>query len=144
MLRTLLKIGLLLVVGILVYNYFLGNPSEKASSQKIFNEVKDLGAATWDLLKTEKEKFDNGKYDDALEKMGKVFDDLRGMARDLGNDVSEKVEDLDQRRKEIGEELRQAQESGSEISQAEKERLKREWEELMQETEDLMKEMEKN
>ncbi len=144
MLRTLIKIGLLLVVGILAYNYFFGNASEKASSQKIINEVKDLGAATWDLLKSEKEKFDDGKYNDALEKMGNLFDDLRGMARDLGSDVSDKVEDLDRRRKDISDQLQEAKESGSEISAAEKERLQREWEDLMRETEDLMKEMEEN
>lgn len=142
MLNTILKLGVFLVVGILAWNYFMGSPSEKASSQKIINEVKDLGAATWGLLKSEKEKFDEGKYNDALDKMGSLYDNLRGKADKLGSEVSDRVEDLDKQRKEISQQLSDAEEKGSDLTEAEKKRLQREWEDLMKETESLMKDME--
>ena len=33
MMRSLIKLGLILVVGILVYNYFFGTPEEKQQSK---------------------------------------------------------------------------------------------------------------
>ena len=61
--KSILKLALILVVGILIYNYFLGTDEEKQQSKEIFTEVRDLGKAAWGLLKSEKEKFDEGKYD---------------------------------------------------------------------------------
>jgi len=57
---NLLKLAALLVIGILVYNYFFGTTEEKAQSKVIFSEAKDLGKAAWGLLKSEKEKFEDG------------------------------------------------------------------------------------
>ena len=77
MIRKLLGLLVLVVFGILVYNFFLGTPAEKENAQKIFGEVKDLGVAVKDLLANEKEKFDAGKYDNALKKIGGIFDSLK-------------------------------------------------------------------
>ena len=55
--KTLLKIAAFLIIAVLVYNYFAGTPSEKAQSEKIFNEVKDLGSSVADLVKDEHKKF---------------------------------------------------------------------------------------
>ena len=54
MIKSIIKLGLLLVVGILVYNFFLGTPDEKAQSQKVFNKGKDVIVSVGDLLKSEK------------------------------------------------------------------------------------------
>ena len=69
MIKSILRLAAILVVGILFYNYFLGTPTEKEQSKKVFSKVKDLGRDAWDLLKTEKEKLDEGKYDEALDKI---------------------------------------------------------------------------
>jgi hypothetical protein len=76
MIRLLIRILISVVVVVLVYNYFFGTPDEKQTSQKIFNEVKVVGNSVSDLIKTEKVKFDEGKYDEALVKINHSLDAL--------------------------------------------------------------------
>ena len=57
MIRFLLKIGIFLVVGILIYNYFWGDNSEKAQSKAVFGEMRDVVVSVSGLLKTEKQKY---------------------------------------------------------------------------------------
>ncbi len=143
MLRTLLKLAVILVVGILAYNYFLGTPKEKASSERIFNEVKDLGAATWDLLKSEKEKFDDGKYDEAIEKARNLFEQIRSTAGNLTQEASEKLQELEDQRQEISLKLQEAETRGEDLTREQRQQLEKDWDQLMKETEQLMKEIEK-
>ncbi len=141
MIRTVFKLGLILVVGILIYNYFLGTPEEKASSEKIFSEVKDLGVAAWGLLKSEKQKFDDGKYDEALDKVGGLFNNLREKASQLNDrDLSDRIENLEQQRKDIQEKVHRASDS---LTEEEKAELKEQFKTLMDETEGVMEDLEK-
>lgn len=141
MIRTVLKLGLILVVGILIYNYFLGTPEEKASSEKIFSEVKDLGVAAWGLLKSEKQKFDEGKYDEALDKVGNLFDNLKDKASRLNDrDLSDRIEHLEQQRKDIQEKVHEASDS---LTEEEKAELKKQFRDLMDEAEGVMEDLEK-
>ena len=145
MIRTLLKVGVILVLGILVYNYFMGSPEEKATSEKIFKEVKDLGKATWDLLKAEKEKFDDGKYDDALQKVEDLYDRLRGRAEsDSDPEMVDRINQLDEERKELKKRVEEAEKKTDSLSKEQKDQLKEDWDRLVRETERLMKDMEKN
>jgi len=106
MIRSIIKLGFMLVVGILIYNFFLGTPAEKEQSQKVFNKGKDVIVSVGDLLKSEKEKFDSGKYDTALDKIGSAFDGIRNKAREIqDSDYLERLNDLDEKRKELQEEL---------------------------------------
>ena len=106
MIRSIIKIGFLLVVGILVYNFFLGTPEEKAQSQKVFNKGKDVIVSVGDLLKSEKAKFDSGKYDTALDKIGDAFNGIRDKANEIQDSgYLDRLNDLDKKRKELQEEL---------------------------------------
>ncbi|MGK0363941.1 MAG: hypothetical protein ACI85O_000995 [Saprospiraceae bacterium] len=106
MIKSIIKLGLLLVVGILVYNFFLGTPDEKAQSQKVFDKGKDVIVSVGDLLRSEKEKFDSGKYDTALDKIGSAFDGIRDKAREIQDEgYLGRLNDLDKKRKELQEDL---------------------------------------
>ncbi|MDX1667293.1 MAG: hypothetical protein R3350_08690 [Saprospiraceae bacterium] len=140
MIRSLLTLALLLVAGILVYNYFYGTEEEKASSEKIFQEVKDLGRATWDLLKSEKEKLDEGKYDQVLDKVGGIFDSIREKASEIDSrEIEEQVKALERKRDELQQKLK---EEGGKVS-ADTEKIKEEIRQLLKETEALMNKTEK-
>ncbi|NUQ24095.1 MAG: hypothetical protein HUU34_09085 [Saprospiraceae bacterium] len=141
MIRSLLKLAVVLVLAILVYNYFFGTTEEKAQSKEIFGEVRDLGKAAWGLLKTERQKFNDGKYDEAVDKVGGLINTMKDRAERLeDSDLINKIDKLERKRKAIE---RQLQEDTPENYDAgEKAALKREWEELMRETEDVMKELE--
>ena len=96
MLRSLIKLGLFLLAGILVYNYFFGTPEEKAQSKQIFTEIKDVTKSAVGLLKTEKQKFDEGKYNDAVDKIGGLIDNLKGKAEQLedNRELLDQIADL--------------------------------------------------
>lgn len=132
--KALIRIALVLIIGIIAYNYFAGTSEEKETSQEIINTAKDLGAATWAMLKSEKEKFDNGKYDGFMEDVKGLFGSLREKAQQLGDKESlDKLEDLDRRREKIETEMKEQEEVDP--------KLKEEMKKLMEETEDLMRKM---
>lgn len=159
MFGKLLKLIAILVIGILVYNLFLGNDTEKENARKVFGEIKEVGVAVKDLLKSEKEKFDEGKYDDALEKVGSVFAKMKRRAQDIDKKYLDKIDSLEEKRKDLERRLAELEEEEKTIPDSygnnikvdsterkiEKERKKitREMDDLVSETEKLMEEMEK-
>jgi hypothetical protein len=128
---TLLVVVLIAIIG---YNYFAGTAEEKETSREIINTAKDLGAATWDLLKSEKEKFDEGKYDGVMEEAKGLFNNLRDAANRLNDQSSlDRVEELDQRREDLREKMDQRGGMDPELRQ--------EMKKLLEETETLMQQM---
>ena len=82
MFRFLFKILILLVIGVLAYNYFFGNSEERTQAKAVVSEIKDAGRAVGNLLNTEKTKFDNGKYDKALDKMSMMLQKMKSSSKD--------------------------------------------------------------
>ena len=146
MIKSIIKLGLLLVAGILVYNFFFGEPAEKENAQKIFGEVRDLGVAVKDLLKSEKDKFDAGKYDTALEKVGNMFDKMKTRAEQLKDSkLLDEIAQLEKKRQELTEKLNDTTEKANDGLQdkgaeAGKE-LNRELEDLMRRADSLVNKM---
>jgi len=91
MIKSILKIGLLLVVGILGYNYFFGTAEEKAQAKGIINKGADVGKDAFGLLRGEVAKFKSGKYDDALDKIGGLLDKTKEKVKD-GGELMDKIE----------------------------------------------------
>ena len=86
MFKTLIKLVVVLAIGLFTYNFFLGSPEEKEASQKVVGQVRDLGASVFDLLKSEKEKLSEGKYDEALANLKQVIGIEREQSVALGDD----------------------------------------------------------
>lgn len=150
MIKNLIKIGLLLVAGILVYNYFYGTDEEREQSRQFFQEVKELGAAAWSLLKSEKAKLDEGKYDEALSNIGDLFEALRAQA-EAGGQAVERIGELERERRALEDRLSRLNEdqqapgrSGAdrERDQESERRLKDDIKQLFNRTERLMEDME--
>ncbi len=141
---NLLKLAALLVIGILVYNYFFGTTEEKAQSKVIFSEAKDLGKAAWGLLKSEKEKFEDGKYDEAVDKVGGLFKNLKTKAQEnKDTDALAELRELEKQRIELEKRLDAVDEyDKSKAAAKENEAIKRDWDDLLERTEALMKRME--
>ena len=141
MIKALLKLLVILVIGILIYNYFLGTPQEKKGVEKIVKEFKDFGGSVADLLKSEKEKFDKGKYDDALNKIGNTLKDLKESLKGQGEAYSNDINDLLEKKEQLSDELekmeKNAKDSGVDTSKV-KEQLRS----LLEETQRLLSEME--
>ena len=145
--KSLLKLLVVVVIGVLIYNYFFGTPEEKATSKEIFSEVRDLGKATWGLLKSEKQKFDEGKYDEAVDKVGGLLGSLKSKARSSDDDAAlAKLEELERQRVELDQEiveLDRLNKSGKTAAAKVKEdQIRKDWRTLMDATELIMNNME--
>ena len=80
MIRSLLKLALMAVVCIVIYNRFFGSDVEKDQSKRIFKGVGNVFTEVRDLVRMERDKFDAGKYDAALGKMQGVLENLKNHA----------------------------------------------------------------
>lgn len=105
MIRSLIKIGLVLIVAILVYNRFFGTSAEKEQSKKIFGEMRDVVVSVGQLVKSEKTKFDAGKYDGALEKLGGAYRAIRQQAENVDAKVLKRLDELERRKADLQSQL---------------------------------------
>ena len=155
MIKNLLKLLAVLVLGILIYNLFLGTESEKQGAKKIFGEMKDVGVAVKDLLKTEKEKFDKGKYDKAVDKIGDMLSGLKRTAKDIDENYIDRIDELERKRQDLRDALSEYDQPAEESkdnkglkgllgkkSEKDSDEIKKEMQELLRETEGLLQEME--
>ncbi len=105
MVRSLLKLAAVLIAGILVYNFFFGTSTEKENSRKVFGQMRDVVVSVGDLVKSERSKFDAGKYDAALEKLGGAYRAVRDQAQHVDAKVLKRLDDLENRKTSLQEEL---------------------------------------
>ena len=105
MLRTLLKLAVLLLAAILIYNYFFGTNEEQETSRKVFGQIRGVVVSVGDLIRSEKDKFDAGKYDKALERLGGVYKSIREQAKHVDQDVIRRLDDLENRKARLQQEL---------------------------------------
>ncbi len=153
MIRRLLYLGVVLVGLLVGYNYFFGDVQEKENARGIVEEVKNIGKASWDLLKSEKEKMEAGKYDGAADKIKDVFDKLKGVAK-KNNDQQHysELEDLEAKRLDLERRLENLDkpQDYSTTSLVQKENpddeaaIKKDLLDLYQEAERVLREMEEN
>lgn len=105
MIRTLLKVAAVAIVAILVYNRFFGTDEEKTQSKKIFGEMRDVVVSVGQLIKSEKAKFDAGKYDAALDKLGDAYRAVRDRAEYVDEKIIKRLDELEQRKAQLKKEL---------------------------------------
>jgi hypothetical protein len=143
MIKWLFRLVLLLVIGILIYNYFLGDKQEKEQSSAIMTQVKDLGKSLSGLIVSEKDKFDQGKYDIALDKVGEFIDGMRSNEKNLDKETLIKLDELERKQKAL--QLHVDKTSDLDSAQAEKEnkKLRKELNDLLREADELLKATEK-
>lgn len=106
MIRTLLKVGFVVVIGLVCYNYFFGTTTEKEQSKRIFNGVGNLFGEVRTLVRGEREKFDAGKYDAALNKMDNVIDRLKSHNATTGDrNIQAEITALEAKKQQLQQEL---------------------------------------
>ncbi len=151
MIRSLIRLVLLVVIGVVAYNFFFGTTTEKDGAKQVVKEFKDVGVAVKDLLKSEKTKFEGGKYDEVLDNIGGVFSNLKSKAKDIDEKYIDRIADLDKKREELEERLQSAEvdasNAGSSVqvnNNAEQKKLKLDLRRLMDDTQTLINEMEQD
>lgn len=164
MIRSLFKLAILLVIGILVYNYFFGTNSEREQSKQVFGSMRNVIVSVGQLMKTEKSKYDAGKYDKVLDKLGDTYRAIRDRAKYVDEKVIKRLDGLEAKKAELQEELNQIEQGDQQAAaaarstkktdpktqsvlankateqQRRKQELQRELEQLLQESDQLLQE----
>lgn len=136
--RTIINLILIVVIAIVGYNFFFGDQSEKTESQEIVQQVKDLGRSIGDLMKSEKEKFDEGKYDGVFDRMRTIFDKVKSQLNSADSSGQEELQGLEKDLNELENKIRDAEDSTvSDQTQAE---WQAEIEELLRKAERMLDE----
>jgi len=163
MIRSLFKLVILLVIGILIYNYFFGTTSERDQSKQVFGSMRNVVVSVADLMKTEKTKYDAGKYDKVLDKLGDTYKAVRDRAKYVDEKVIKRLGDLEAKKADLQEELSQIEQGDQQAAAAarstkpsdpkkqavlankaadqerRKKELQRELEQLLRESDELLK-----
>ena len=139
--RSIIQLLLLAIVGLISYNYFYGNTEEKARSQRVFGEVNDVLVAVKDLVVLEKEKFDAGKYDKAINQINTVFKDFKENSQEVSADLKERFAKLEAERGNLEAQIVQQKEDHA-FTVKEKEKTAADFRKLIEKTEKLFQEVE--
>jgi len=137
MIKSVIKIGLLLIIGIVGYNYFFGDEQEKAQSKAIIGKTVDAAKAGVGLIKGEIDKFKEGKYDNALDKIGGLLSKAKNKAEEKGGDLINRIEDWEQNREAWQEKKNQLKEMMDGASEEEQQKLGEQIKELNKKGEKL-------
>lgn len=144
MIRSLLKLLFILIIGVLIYNYFLGTPEEKENAKQIFSEVKDVVVGVKDLVKAEKEKFDKGKYDNAIDKIGELLSKLKSKAKDIDEKYIDRISDLEKKKDQLKDAISNYDEEDERIGDTQKDSMVNELDQLLRDAESLVGDMERD
>lgn len=139
MIKWIIRLLIILVVGLLVYNYFLGDQKEKETSEVIFKQAKDLGKSLSGLLVSEKEKFDAGKYDNALDRIGAFVDGLKKSDKELSQKDRDRLSEIEQKEKQLRKRLNESKELQGEDANREQQDLQKELKQLLKDADALLK-----
>lgn len=141
MIGFLVKLAIVAVIGVLAYNYFFGSDEEKAQSAKTFGQMKEVAVSVGQLAKSEKEKFEAGKYDDALDKLGAAYVKLREGAQKLDASLLKRIDGLEARKGKLEQDLAELEKSDAAAEQKarRKAELEKELEALQRDSDALAK-----
>lgn len=123
----LVSYAIVLIIGILVYNNFFGSATEKQQSKEVFQKTKELGLEIRDLIKQERENYDDGKYSKIVDKVKTLI----GKSDELTSKYSTKLDEIDEIQEELGAEQRKKARNSSSYDEKTEEELKRQLEELL-------------
>ena len=153
MIKSILKLGVLLVVGLVGYNFFLGTPEEKAEARETISKVKeagkvvggvllDLGKDGVALIKKERMKFKQGKYDEAVEEVGGLISKIKDKVEGEGGELLDKVKELEKQKDAISSAIEKAKGTTEGITGETKEKLTKDFENLTDQASEVLEQLE--
>ena len=99
--RRLIFTLLLLLAGYIGYMYFFGKGEDKSNAQTIVHETRDLGKAVGDFIRNQKDKYDDGEFNQLIDKVGKSLEKLKTGTNESKEDVKTNLLELQKQLKEI-------------------------------------------
>ena len=99
--RRLIFTLLLLLAGYIGYMYFFGKGEDKSNAQTIVHETRDLGKAVGDFIRNQKDKYDDGEFNQLIDKVGKSLEKLKTGTTESKEDVKTNLLELQKQLKEV-------------------------------------------
>ena len=99
--RKLIFTLIILLAGYVGYMYFFGKGDDKAKAEIIVQETKSLGKAVGDFLSTQKEKYDEGEFDNLIDIVGAMLDKLKSSDQQTSKEVKDNLKDLQDELRQI-------------------------------------------
>lgn len=140
---TLIRILIMLLLLVFAYNYFVGDEEEKKSTETVISNAKDLISSIGTVIKSEKEKYNDGKYDNAIDKLGNLFTAIQSNFGFHGSDPDKKLEKLEREKLEIEQEYLKLENEPDSVRETKKEELNRRLEELLSDAEKVLEKLER-
>lgn len=143
MIRRLISLAAMLIIGLLVYNMMFGDESDKENAKQITSGIKEL-------IQSTKEKYENGEYNEAIDKIGVVFKQLKDKADDFSSgEYNDEISELQERKERLEEMLQELEEKENTKTRSlvpqdlskDKEAIKQELEQLERDAQRLAIEM---
>jgi len=144
MIRKLISLVILAVIGLMGYNMFFGTDEDKARGQVVAKETKELVGSIFGLLKAEKENYDAGKFDNAMDKMNKAFRNVSQKAKEVGGNLPERMKDLEQKKDQL-DQLIEVNKNSKKVADPKKEndKIQDEMSDILKELQDIAEDIEK-
>ncbi len=143
MMKRSLSLAAMLIIGLLIYNTFFGTEQDRESVEKVTSGFKELFQSTQD-------KYKNGEYDEAIDKIGDIFNQLKNKAGELqDSDFNESISALEQKKQRLEELLKELETKENTPTRSlvpenldkDREQIREELETLQQDVEVLTKKM---
>jgi len=99
--RKLIFTIILILAAYVGYMYFFGKGEDKADAQAIVRETKDLGRAVGDFLKVQKEKYDDGEFDQLIDKVSQNLQKLKSDGKEKSTEAKDELRKLLKELKEV-------------------------------------------
>lgn len=99
--RKLIFTLLLILAAYVGYQYYFGKEDDKANAKAIVEETKDLGKAIGDMLRRQKDKYDDGEIDDLLVNVNRTLDKIKAEPASNEQEVKDHLRQLETELKQI-------------------------------------------
>jgi len=137
MIRKLISLVILAVIGLMGYNMFFGTEEDKARGQAVAKETKELVGSVIGFLKAEKENYDSGKFDNAMQKLNKAVKNVSQKAQEIGGSMPERVRQLEDKKNQLDELIQIKKNSKMADPKKESDKIKDEMSDILKELQEI-------
>lgn len=138
----LLKYGLLIIAGFLVYNYFFGDAEDKARSKKVFTEIGSLGKAVGEFVKDEHQKIKDGKFDKVINNLEKAYSKIDAKVSDLDPSLVKEFNKLKKNKRELKRELNEKEKANPDgLSKEDRKDMQGKFKKLLEKSNELFEQL---
>ncbi len=93
---------ILIILAVLVgYTYFFGKGEDKERATTIVNETRALGRSVADFIGRQKDKYDDGEFDNLLDKIKATLDRLKTKKTEKTPEEKDELRDLENELKQV-------------------------------------------